>query len=59
MDGNKTRKMDTARRHELLSRLMDEYRDDKASVQTIQAHWDDDEFDEGDYEELAGILELF
>lgn len=49
----------TKERHDLLDALANEYKDDDASVKTIYAHWDEEGFDEGDYEELTGVLQLF
>ena len=34
-------------------------KDDEASVKTIYSHYDEEGFDESDYEELVGVLELF
>ena len=49
----------TKERHDLLDELANRYRDDEASVKTIYTHYDEEDFDEGDYEELVGVLELF
>lgn len=49
----------TKERHDLLDELANEYRDDSASMKVICAAYDEEGFDEGDYEELVGVLELF
>ena len=49
----------TKERHDLLDELANKYKDDEASVKTIYSHWDEEDFDEGDYEELVGVLQLF
>lgn len=49
----------TKERHELLDELANQYKDDEASVKTIYSHYDEEGFDESDYEELVGVLELF
>lgn len=49
----------TKERHDLLDELANRYKDDDASVKTIYAHYDEEDFDEDDYEELVGVLQLF
>lgn len=49
----------TKERHALLDELANKYKDDDVSVQTIYVYYDDDGFDEADYEELVGVLQLF
>lgn len=49
----------TEERHDLLDALADKYEGNDVYQKVIASHYDEERFDEEDYEELVGILQLF